>query len=178
MLVTFTSMSVTTHTHTQTNFPTKLHKFVTLYIARSSKVLKLIIICFCIGTCLRTNSITENISVGKPTNLSGFVSRLYAEQCVLLSDYGCQNWILPSPLLVINPKQSVPSFLKVRYCSECSHFNLFKTVCLKYVLFRVIFCDFCQNAPKWCGLRGQRTNSDRNATELKVRRPKYTQSYE
>ena len=54
---------------------------------------------------------TENISAVKPTNLSGFVSRLYAEKCILLSDYGRQNWNFTSPLhtsLVESQQKSVP----------------------------------------------------------------------
>ena len=53
----------------------------------------------------------ENISVVKPADLGGFESRLYAEQCILLSDFGCQNWIFTPPLhtsLVISQQKSVP----------------------------------------------------------------------
>ena len=56
----------------------------------------------------------QNISVVKPANLSGFVSRLYAEQCILLSDCRCPNWIC-TPLhtsLVISQQKSVPLFPK------------------------------------------------------------------
>ena len=84
----------------------------------------------------------ENISVVKPTNLSGFMSRLYAEQCILLSDYGCRNWIFtPTSLLhttlVKSQQKSVPLLPKGNILFTVlkrSHFNLLKlfevcTVC-------------------------------------------------
>ena len=45
---------------------------------------------------------------------------------------------------------------------------LFETVCLKFVLFVVIFGDLFLNAPKWCDLRVVRADFDHDPIELKL----------
>ena len=60
--------------------------------------------------------------------------------------------------------------LKVAYCYQSSHFNLFKTVCLKFVMFVVIVWDFFENAPKWCDLRDQDAHFDLDMIEFKKKK--------
>ena len=45
-------------------------------------------------------------------------------------------------------------FLKVEYCYQSSHFNLFKTICLKFILFVVILGDFFLKCPKMVWFEG------------------------